>query len=110
MKAYITQAMVILRVVMDGIGEFRPVSYLIKTMSGNYHQRSKGMNKEDRLYKLSQGSDTAVWAHDEIIKQDKRIAELEEALATSFEFLSTSQTADYRFYEDHKHLIKEKDE
>ena len=38
------------------------------------------MNKEDRLYKLSQGSDTAVWAHDEIIKQDKRIAELEGVL------------------------------
>ena len=35
------------------------------------------MNKEDRLYKLFQGSDTAVWAHDEIQKQDKRIAELE---------------------------------
>ena len=38
------------------------------------------MNKEDRLYKLSQGSDTAVWAHDEIIKQDKRIAELENII------------------------------
>jgi hypothetical protein len=36
------------------------------------------MNKEDRLYKLSQGSDTAIWAHDEIIKQSKRIAELED--------------------------------
>jgi hypothetical protein len=68
------------------------------------------MNKEDKLYKLSQGTYTAVWAHDEILKQDKRIAELEEALATSFEFLSTSQTADYRFYEDHKHLIKEQGE
>jgi uncharacterized coiled-coil protein SlyX len=45
-----------------------------------------------------------------VSKQQKIIAELEEALATSFEFLSTSQTADYRFYEDHKHLIKEKDE
>ena len=40
------------------------------------------MNKEDRLYKLSQGSDTAVWAHDEIIKQDKRIAELEKERET----------------------------
>ena len=39
----------------------------------------------------------------------KRNAELEKALATSFEFLSTSQTADYRFYEDHKHLIKEQE-
>ena len=38
------------------------------------------MNKEDRLYKLSQGSDTAIWAHDEIIKQDKRIAELENII------------------------------
>ena len=36
------------------------------------------MNKEGRLYKLFDGSDTAVWAHDEIIKQDKRIAELEK--------------------------------
>jgi len=36
------------------------------------------MNKEDRLYKLFQGPDTAVWAHDEIVNQDKRIAELEK--------------------------------
>jgi len=39
------------------------------------------MNKEDRLYKLFQGADTAVWAHDEIVNQDKRIAELEEERA-----------------------------
>jgi hypothetical protein len=39
------------------------------------------MNKEDKLYKLSQGTYTAVWAHDEIIKQDKRIAELEKERA-----------------------------
>jgi DnaJ-domain-containing protein 1 len=45
-----------------------------------------------------------------VSKQQKIIAELEEALATSFEFLSTSQTADYRFYEDHKHLIKEQED
>jgi len=35
------------------------------------------MSKEDRLYKLKNGTETAVWAHDEIISQDKRIAELE---------------------------------
>ena len=35
------------------------------------------MNKEDILYKLSQGTYTAVWAHDEIRRQSKRIAELE---------------------------------
>ena len=35
------------------------------------------MHKEDRLYKLSKGSDTAMWAHDEIVMQDSRIAELE---------------------------------
>mgnify|MGYP000721480071 CR=1 FL=1 len=39
------------------------------------------MNKSDRLYKLFQGSDTAVWAHDEIVSQDKRIAELEKSTA-----------------------------
>ena len=38
------------------------------------------MDKEGRLYKLFNGSDTAVWAHDEIIKQDKRIAELENII------------------------------
>ena len=42
--------------------------------------------------------------------QVERIAELEKALATSFEFLSMSQTADYWFYENHKHLIKEQGE
>ena len=36
------------------------------------------ITKEDRLYKLSQGSDTAVWAHGEIVSQDKRITELEK--------------------------------
>ena len=41
---------------------------------------------------------------------NKRIAELEKALATSFEFLSFSQTADYWFYENHKHLLKEQGE
>jgi hypothetical protein len=43
------------------------------------------MNKEDRLYKLFKGSDTAVWAHDEIIKQDKRIAEIEAQLKAVLE-------------------------
>ena len=38
------------------------------------------MTRPDRLYKLSQGSDTAVWAHDEIIRQQKRIAELERRI------------------------------
>jgi len=38
------------------------------------------MNKEDKLYKLSQGTYTAVWAHDEIRRQSKRIAELEGSL------------------------------
>jgi len=38
------------------------------------------MNKEDILYKLSQGTCTAVWAHDEIRRQSKRIAELEATL------------------------------
>jgi hypothetical protein len=38
------------------------------------------MNKEDRLYQLSQGTYTAVWAHDEIRMQSKRIAELEGSL------------------------------
>ena len=47
------------------------------TTSLNEAKGTRVMNKEDRLYKLSQGSDTAMWAHDEIIKQDKRIAELE---------------------------------
>jgi len=46
----------------------------------------------------------------ELEKQRARIAELEKALATSFEFLSMSQTADYWFYENHKHLIKEQGE
>jgi hypothetical protein len=42
----------------------------------------------------------------EVIKElRKRNAELVKALATSFEFLSFSQAADYWFYENHKHLI-----
>ena len=40
----------------------------------------------------------------------QRIAELEEALATSFEFISSSGTAEYLFYYNHKHLIKEQGE
>ena len=40
------------------------------------------MNKEDKLYKLSQGTYTAVWAHDEIRRQSKRIAELESMLVS----------------------------
>lgn len=40
------------------------------------------MHKEDRLYKLSKGSETAMWAHDEIVNQDNRIAELEKELIT----------------------------
>jgi len=39
------------------------------------------MTKADRLYKLSQGSDTAIWACDEILRQDDRIAELELSLS-----------------------------
>tara|TARA_R110000868_G_scaffold369126_1_gene632351 strand:- start:440 stop:655 length:216 start_codon:yes stop_codon:yes gene_type:complete len=38
------------------------------------------MHKEDRLYKLSKGSDTAMWAHDEIVNQDNRIEVLEREL------------------------------
>ena len=36
-----------------------------------------------------------------------KVAELEEALATSFEFISSSGTAEYLFYYNHKHLIKD---
>ncbi len=43
----------------------------------------------------------------EVEAKDKRIAELEKALATSFEFLSFSRLSDCVFYENHKHLIKE---
>ena len=39
------------------------------------------MNKANRLYKLQNGTQTAVWAHDEIVNQDKRIAELENELS-----------------------------
>jgi len=42
--------------------------------------------------------------------RDKRIAELENALATSFEFLSLSRPLDNLFYENHKHLIEEQGE
>ena len=38
------------------------------------------MNKADRLYKLQNGTETAVWAHDEIVNQDKRIAEFQQVL------------------------------
>ena len=38
------------------------------------------MTKADRLYKLSQGSDTAIWACDEVLMQDERIAYLEKEL------------------------------
>ena len=31
-----------------------------------------------KLYKLKNGTETAVWAHDEIVKQESRIAELQE--------------------------------
>ena len=40
--------------------------------------------------------------------KDKRIAELEKALVTSFEFLSMSSTAEYLFYENNRHLVKDK--
>jgi hypothetical protein len=42
-----------------------------------------------------------------IVQQATKIAKLEKALATSFEFLSMSSTAEYLFYENHKHLIKD---
>ena len=45
----------------------------------------------------------------EMGKLRKRIAELEKALATSFEFLSFSRLSDCVFYENHKHLIKEQE-
>ena len=38
------------------------------------------MHKEDRLYKLSKGYDKAMWAHDEIVNQENRIAELENII------------------------------
>ena len=41
---------------------------------------------------------------------DKSIAELENALATSFEFLSLSRPLDNLFYENRKHLIEEQGE
>ena len=39
------------------------------------------MNNADRLYKLSQGSDTAVWAYNKIQDQKMQIAELKERIA-----------------------------
>ena len=38
------------------------------------------IHKEDRLYKLSKGSDTAMWAHDEIVNQDNKIQVLKREL------------------------------
>ena len=56
-----------------------PESVTQEELQDNYEAAIKKYYaaREDRLYKLFNGSDTAVWAHDEIIKQDKRIAELE---------------------------------
>ena len=48
------------------------------------------MNKEDKLYKLSQGTYTAVWAHDEIRRQSKRITELEKGLEIAFPILRSA--------------------
>ena len=39
-------------------------------------------------------------------RQDKRIAELESALATSFSFLSMSDPLARPFYKNHRHLLR----
>tara|TARA_B110000046_G_C12925957_1_gene369276 strand:- start:704 stop:889 length:186 start_codon:yes stop_codon:yes gene_type:complete len=59
------------------------------------------MSYEETLERVIQRLDS------EEKEKDKRIAELEKALATSFEFLSFSRLSDCVFYENHKHLIKE---
>ena len=76
------------------------------------------MHKKHGANALSQLFDSAIERIDEVeeynlglanesCQQQKKIAELEKALATSFEFLSMSSTAEYLFYESHKHLVKD---
>jgi hypothetical protein len=66
--------------------------------------------REDRLYKLFNGSDTAVWAHDEIIKQDKRIAELEKERFTFKMIISNPVMTDYDKYIHLRDMLKEQGE
>ena len=72
------------------------------------------MHKEDRLYKLSKGSETAMWAHDEIVNQDNRIAELEKIgleLVSTIECHHDSAYCDVFDYEElkaAKEALKEK--
>lgn len=68
------------------------------------------MNKEDKLYKLSQGTYTAVWAHDEILKQDKRIAELEKERFTFKMIISNPVMTDYDKYIHLRDMLKEQGE
>jgi hypothetical protein len=60
---------------------------------------------QDNINDCDEGNE---WIEYVLASESKqRIAELEKALATSFEFLSMSSTAEYLFYENHKHLIKD---
>jgi len=38
------------------------------------------MNNEERMHKLANGSDTALWAHDEIVSLREQLAKKEEPL------------------------------
>jgi hypothetical protein len=38
------------------------------------------MDRDERMYKLDNGSDTAIWAASEIRRLEARVSELEEAL------------------------------
>ena len=66
-----------------------PKSVTQEELQDNYEADTKKyyVAREDRLYKLSQGSATAVWAHDEIVKQDNLIAELENQWISVFDML-----------------------
>jgi hypothetical protein len=99
-----------------------PKSVTQEELQDNYEADIKKyyVAREDRLYKLSQGSDTAVWAHDEILKQDKRIAELKKELNVpinlnqfNYAFYKTNSGSVDGFYEwlkKWKHISAKVDE
>jgi len=41
------------------------------------------MNNEERMHKLTNGSDTAIWAHNEIVSLREQLAETQKLLASA---------------------------
>ena len=64
------------------------------------------MKNEERMHKLKNGSDTAIWAHNEIISLREQLAQAQELLAQTQEDLSIAIATSSELFRLREHAAR----